>query len=195
MNGFVACDLYNAIKFHFTTDKYNFFKYNGKSGLKPGTYEKKKDKYFYVKLATKYQKKEELVDFLVSVFSLNYNGWVGGLFDSEIDKIHINRLKKIQSLSYMFENDCRKLFNDINNPNDILRVGSEYPLLLQRYLEQEINIETICILNNVLNFIEMWDNKIQDTIQWPSYKRLIIKYAPFIPMEVNKLRGILTKIL
>ena len=44
MNEFDACQLYMALKLHFTT-KYDYFKYNGKTKFTVAQFNKRKDKY------------------------------------------------------------------------------------------------------------------------------------------------------
>jgi hypothetical protein len=78
--------------------------------------------------------------------------------------------------------------------NDTLIVhDGEYPILLQKLLHNEISLETICILNKILNFLPSWDKKINDTIHYPNVSRRIKKYTPFIQFESTKYKIILKK--
>jgi hypothetical protein len=60
-------------------------------------------------------------------------------------------------------------------------------------MEERISIETLVILNDIMNFFPMWSKKIDDDIIWPSYRRRCIKYAPFIDYDKKKLKGILVE--
>ena len=108
---------------------------------------------------------------------------------------YLDRQKVLQSLSYVFENDCRKVFEGLDNPNEILKTDGDYPILLVRSLRKEIHIETLCILNQLLNFFPMWNKKIADTIRWPEYQRKVIKYASFLPQDTVKYKLILKKVI
>ena len=51
MSPFEAYKLYTAIKNHFTTESYDYFKYNGKVRASEHTFETRKDKYMFYKLS------------------------------------------------------------------------------------------------------------------------------------------------
>ena len=48
---FESYKLYNALKLHFETDSYDAVKYNFKTSVKPQSFFKRKDKYFFAKIA------------------------------------------------------------------------------------------------------------------------------------------------
>ena len=50
MEAFQAYKTYVAIKNHFTSKTYDFFKYNGRTKASRSTFEKRNDKYFFSKL-------------------------------------------------------------------------------------------------------------------------------------------------
>jgi len=192
ISGYEAFGLYQALKLHFTTDSYDYFKYNGKTSISVTSFENRKDKYHFYKLSRKYTNKEDLINFIVANLIEDEKSWVGVLLQEEADIIYRKRQKVIQSLSYTFENDCILIFEDcILNPNEVLKTDGDYPVLLTKALRKEIQIETLCILNQILGFIPMWTNKINDTIRWPEYRRKCIKYASFLPQDVVKYKLIL----
>ena len=74
MSAFEAYKEYIALKNHFTKADYDYIKYNGKTGLKYTSFEKRKDKVFFEKLS----KIENVCDFLVANFSIDPStprGW------------------------------------------------------------------------------------------------------------------------
>ena len=196
MTGYEAFSVFQALKLHFTSDTYDFFKYNGKSRISVDAFENRKDKYHFYKLSRRLIDRDELIMFIVANFLHNENIWVGDLLTEESETIYRQRQKVLQSLSYIFENDCRKLFDGIDNPNDFLKVNDgEYPILLTRTLQKDVEIETLCILNSILKFAPHWNKSIGDTIRWPLYNRKIIKYSEFLPKDVNKFKMILKKVI
>lgn len=196
ISGYEAFQIYQALKLHFTTDSYDYFKYNAKSNVSITTFENRKDKYHFYKLSRKYSNKDVLEDFIVANLVEDEKSWVGSLLQEEADLNYRKRQKVIQSLSYTFENDCILIFDDcILNPNDVLKTDGDYPTLLTKTLRKEIQIETLCILNSILGFIPMWTNKINDTIRWPEYRRKCIKYASFLPQDVVKYKLLLKKVI
>jgi len=195
MTGYEVYSLYNSLKLHFSQKSYDFFKYQGKSRVSVDTFEKRKDKFYFHKLARKYPNYDDMLFFLVSNFVENDNVWVGNLLGEEYEEKYKLHRKVYQSLSYVFENECLKIFEDCENPNDVLKTDGDYPILLVMALRKEISIETLCVLNSILNFLPMWDKKITDTIRWPEYKNKIEKFTCFLPKDVIKYKLILKKIL
>ena len=116
------------------------------------------------------------------------------MLQEEAVKRYNKHKKVLQSLSYTFESDCKKLFAD-GNPNDLIRTNGEYPKLLTMALQRDITVETLCILNSVLNFFPMWSSKISDTIRWPEFRTKVLKFTAFLPRDVVKYKMILKKLL
>jgi hypothetical protein len=192
MTGYEVFCLYQSLKLHFTQDSYDFFKYQGKSKVTIESFENRKDKWHFTKLSRKFSNKEGCIDFLVANFLEDDKVWVGTLLTEEADGIFKQRQKVIQSLSYTFENDCNLLFANVTDPNELLKViDGEHPLLLKKTMQKVIQIETLCILAKILDFLPMWNSKITDTIIWPLWQSKVIKYSPFIQFDEAKKRRIL----
>lgn len=190
MTGYEAFCLYNALKMHFTTDSYDYFKYNGKTRVSIDAFENRKDKYYFYKLSRR-NTKEDYIEFLVSNFIHDENVWVGTLLTEEALTIHRERMKIIQSLSYTINDDLSKMLEQAANPNELLVVNDTYPKLLKMVLYKEIKLETVCILNSLMNFFPMWNKNIRDTIRWPQIYKKCLKYTPFIQFDKQKFKTIL----
>ncbi len=195
MTGYEAFGLYQALKLHFTQESYDFFKYNGKSNVNVTSFENRKDKYHFYKLSRKYSNKDDLTDFIVANLMVTERMWVGDLLSEDAEVRYRARKKTLQSLSYVFENDCRTIFEGLDDPNSVIKTDGDYPVLLTKTLRGEVSIETLCILNHILNFFPMWNRKITDTIRWPDFRRKCEKYASFLPQDVVKYKMILKKVL
>ena len=196
MTGYEAFGLYESLKIHFSKDSYDFFKYNGKTNVSVTAFENRKDKYHFYKLSRKYTNRDDLINFIVANLVEKDNLWVGDLLNDSAEVNFRKHQKIIQSLSYTFENDCREVFDGLDNPNEALMVSDgDYPILLRKSLRKEIEIETLCILANILGFLPAWDKKIADTIRWPDYRRKLVKYAAFLPKDVVKYKLLLKKVL
>ena len=196
ITGYEAFGMYQAIKLHFTTDSYDFMKYGGKSKISVDAFDNRKDKYHFHKLSRRLTTQDELIMFLVANFIHNDTIWVGDLLTEESEAIYRQRQRVIQSMSYIFENDCRKIFDGVSNPNEVLQSDDgDYPRLLKMTLQKDTEIETLCILNNILGFLPLWNRKISDTVRWPQYSRKVTKYAAFLPKDVVKYKLILKKVL
>ena len=185
MTDFEAYKLYISIKNHFTIDSYDFFKYNGKNKLTVSSFQKRKDKIFFLKLA----KHSELQDFLVANFSINPKAWVKELaYGPEAEKNYKDWLKKQQSFSYIFKQEIKKLeysFNDL-----FIVHKNQHPLLLKSYLQKDISLETFCLLLKYSNCFKHWDIQLCDDPIWNSTRKLVLKYTPFIKIDDYKMREI-----
>jgi hypothetical protein len=196
ITGYEAFVLYQALKLHFTTDSYDYHKYGGKSKISVEAFENRKDKYFFYKLSRRFQGKDDLVNFMVANFVQDDKCWVGALLDQSAVDVYLERQKVLQSISYSFENDCEKIFGDVANPNEAIKsIDGEYPTLLKMSFRNSINIESVCILNRLIGFMNRWDRDISDTIRWPEYKRKIVKYSPFVIFDEIKCKKILKKVI
>ena len=67
----------------------------------------------------------------------------------------------------------------------------QHPILIKTYLAKRISIETMCILQNMLNYAKKFDKTIKDTIIWPQLKTKIVKYGPFIKYNPERMKLIL----
>ena len=196
MTGYETFGLYQALKLHFTQESYDFFKYNGKTNVSVTTFENRKDKYHFYKLSRRLAQKEDMIDFIVANLVEDEKTWVGSLLMQESEVNYRKHQKVIQSMSYTFENDCKLIFRDcILNPNEVLMTDGDYPVLLKKGLQKSVNIESMCLLNNMLGFVPMWSKKITDTIHWPNYRMKLLKYSAFIPKDDVKYKLILKKVL
>jgi len=65
-------------------------------------------------------------------------------------------------------------------------------VIVQMWMQEDISLETVVILNSIFGFIQREDSKISDTIIWPDNKRMIEKYTPFVNFDVNKCKTMLT---
>jgi len=192
--GFEAYALWNALKLHFTSDSYDYFKYNGKTNVSKSTFATNKSKYYFYRLSRKYNQ-EELKEFFIANFLEGKGDWVGELMEDGIDN-YTKWQKRIQSLTYAFENDIIYLLNKYGTEREeIFRVDrGNYPKLLEEVIHGKVMLETLIILNNNVNFVDKhWMPRIVDDIIWPTHYRKIKKYAPFIRYDKEKFLHILKK--
>ena len=189
MNGFDVYKLYLAIKLHFTSENYNFFTFNGKTRTTLESFEKRRDKYFFKKLATKFNQ-DELIQYFVAHFVQNEDTWIGDISKIEHSSVYPQWLKKIQSMSFVFSNDIDLLLKDADF-EELFKSTTTHPPLLKKYLSRSITLETLVILNQLLNYVKDFDKSIKDPVVWPELKRRVLKYEPFLSVDKPKYKQIL----
>lgn len=194
-SGFSAFAMFNALKIHFTSDSYDYFRYHGKSNVTADNFSNRKDKYSFYKLSRKYRL-EDLKNFYVANLLEKDVNWIGDINNLEGEETYKKWQKRNQSLTYRFEQDIIGLLNSTQSPNEMLVVtDGQYPILLKEVMHSNIAVETLVILNDIMNFFPMWDKKIADTIVWPSMRRKFVKYTPFIDYDKPKFTAILKECL
>jgi hypothetical protein len=186
-----AYAFYNALKLHFTSD-YDAIKYNYKTSANPKSFWKRKDKYYFAKVAKRFSDPSDMIDFYVSHF-INGSKWVGDMLSKEEN---YNEWQKInQALTYYFEGDMQKLSDKVDSFDGLFLIGdSPYPYVVSEYLSEDISLETVVILNKLTNFMKKANKEVTDTIVWPDVYNVINKYDPFVKADLNKCKKVILKL-
>jgi len=198
MNSYEAYTLYLAIKLHFTSSNYDFYKHNAKVNATFNTFLKRNDRFFFHKLTTKYNK-EEMLEYFVCNFFHNSKTWIGNLVRAD-GEINYTKWKKYnQALTYNFRNDCLLLRNIVDDDrvsfDDVFRISNgQHPRLLRLLLSEQISIQTFIILDKILSFCKNWDKEIAETVIWPEKSFKITKLKPFVNFNLTKCKFIMKEI-
>jgi len=181
---FEAYKKYLALKSHFTNPKYDYFKYQGHVKVTPATFETRKDKYFFYKLS----KQKNLEQYLVASFvDLGPSQWIGDLMENmKVHNTYAKWLKRQESLSYQYQNELTKLDDNYNKNFEV--IDGQHPTLLRLYLQKDVCIETVIILDSITPFIKYWSKNIDDRVVWPEVRSKIDKYKPFVRFNNEKCR-------
>ena len=173
---------YLALKLHFG-GKYDYFKYGGKTSATLSAFEKRKDKFKFVKLSQKLSD-PQILDYYLANF-IRGKEWIGD-FDQ---KNWLEHKKVNQSIEYVYENDIEKLLTLVENFDILFKVGEgNHPKLVKAYLGKKISLETLVILEKVLEYRKQFDAKISETYVWPKVSLLIKKYEPFLDIDARAFR-------
>lgn len=175
---------YLALKRHFTSS-YDFFKYNGKVKANSHSFENRKDKFFFYRLS----KTPEARNLILANMIEDPNIWAGDLLENNALETYQRWNKKQQTLGYVFRTEIAEL--DPDDPNADLLTDGDHPKLLRTYISNSISIETLSILNDLMNFFPYWEKKISDRILFPDINNRVRKYSPFLQYDKSKMRKIL----
>jgi hypothetical protein len=189
MNGYDLYGLYQAIKLHFTSESYNFFQYDGKTRISIDAFQKRRDKFLFHRLARKYRD-DEMVPFLVANFVHSDDNWTKSLLEDEAEQTYREWKRVTDSMTKIYEEDLRKIATR-ETFNDLFKVEEgQFPKLLMHFMQKDITIETMVILNNIFGFIKIWDKKISDDIIYPKVSRKVRKYGAFLAVNVEKYKNL-----
>ena len=182
---------YLALKNHFTKPNYDYQKYCGKVKASLQSFYKRKDRMWFEKMSRQ-KTDEEIVNFFVANF-VECNDpqslWIGEIIrEGEIR--YTNWKKKTESVSYLFKEEVEQVF-DSKKFDEMFEIKSnQHPQLLKEYLQGKLSLETMVILNNILNYKKDFDKKLQDPI-WEFVSLRILKYSSFLHTDVFKCKKIL----
>ena len=182
--------MFLSLKNHFTQEKYDFFKYNGKiRGVTKENFTMNSDRFLYQRICREYDEKN-ILDFFVANFAKG-KVWVRDFLEEEAREDYLAHTKHIQSLSYQFANEIDKLFRDCEPTSCFKPKRGMYPDVFMYYLSGNLSIHSMVILNDMIGFISRWDKAYVGDSIWPKHSILIKKYAPFLEYDKSKLKNIL----
>jgi hypothetical protein len=134
---------------------------------------------------------EEIINFFVSNFASCEDPqslWIGEII-KEGESNYKNWMRKTQSLSYIFKDEVSIL--TAKNFDEMFKVESnKHPKILKEFLQKKISLESMVILNNILEYKKQFDKKLQDPV-WEFVSMRIEKYTPFLHIDSNKFKLIL----
>jgi hypothetical protein len=195
MMPFDAYRCYLSMKNHFTKDKYDYHKYRGKSRATVQSFYKRKDRFWFEKLARN-KSDQEVVEFFVSNFITCTDPgklWIGEMIKDGEGR-YTEWKKRNQSLSYVFKEETESLFSDGDFDSMFAMDGTRHPQILKEYLRKNISIETLVILDKILGFRENFDSHLKDPV-WETVSMRIKKYSPFLNIDVQRYKQILKQVV
>jgi hypothetical protein len=185
---------YLALKNHFTKDSYDYHKYCGKSRATVQSFYKRKDRFWFEKVARQ-KTDQEVIEFFVANFVSCPDPetlWIGEMI-KEGEERYTNWKKKVQSLSYVFKEESEELFSQ-TKVDEVFQCSKGHPLILKKFLSGKISLETMVIYNRIFLFGNDYDKKLQDPV-WQTVSRKIRKYNPFLNIDVQRYKSILKNVV
>ena len=182
MDTYQAYCLYSSIKLHFAQEDYDAFKYNFRAKIKQSTFEKRRDRYFFEKIARRYPKDADLKLFFVDNI-MSDNQWIGDMDEES----HTKRDSYRQALFYNFQNEV-KLIREIAYKYNLTFDGVCKPnsdktdnLLLNLYTSQQVSPDTLAIIDHFVGFIKSLKRELSDPLGITESSLLTLrKYQQFI---------------
>lgn len=177
-----AYETFTAVKRHFESAEYDYFKYHGKCRMRP--YEKiGNQKFAFDKLGRRFGKdfaKVIAVSFLHQVPIK----WVGDLDGDDVQTAWRSHQKYIQSGTRVFKIDVEHLVDtmkkhNLSNLKDLIQPRDEMnlPAIDQMRLSGLIEPETCAIIDSLTSYSTRV--KCQNPL-WDESRMLILKFNPFI---------------
>jgi len=188
VTGFEVYKMYLALKLHFTSNSYDYFQYGGNAKASQVSFDQRKDKFFFVKLSRKF-KDFEARDFFVANFIAEDKVYPATLV-REGAKNYAEYIKRKDSLTYRFREDVATLHDSHEDFESLFSNISVHPPLLKSFLGGRICLETLTIFNKLFQFVPQFDKIISDEIVWKPLRNKVMKYDPFLTVDLGKYKSI-----
>lgn len=181
--------MYCAMKAHFGKGDYDFITYKGKTRIKRDTFYKRKDRSFFVRLSRKYKTEKEIKNYFVSNFIKNKKGYIANFSDDIFETWKLKR----QSFFDMFEVEMKPLVEAFENLFSI--ENGQHPKLMREFLGGRVSLETMIILNELVNYNPNWSKSLEDDIIWIDLRNLMNNYERFLTIDQEQYRIRLLKLI
>ena len=173
--------MYCALKAHFSREDYDYHKYGGKTKISRESYWKRKDRYYFAKIANKYDKPQ---DYFLSNFIKDKKGYIANFSDENYQSWKLKR-------QGFFDLFVAELTPHIQGPqlNPLFKVeNNQHPKLLKEYLGGRISLETLIILDDLVQYTKNWDKEMGDDVVWKDLSFFLKKYKGFLTINAEKYR-------
>ena len=196
--GFDVYKTYLAVKLHFASDTYDYYKYGGKVNAKLETFTKRKDRYFFHKLSTKYAE-SDILDFFVANFLADSKRWIGNLLANDGRGVYLDYKKRKESFIYHFKQDCGTIVSDFSRrslsfDDGFLCPNGQHPRMLRLLIQKKVSYQTAVVLNHFLGFTKNWDKEITEKIVWPEISLKVARVKPFINFNATECKLIMKEV-
>ena len=193
--GFDVYKTYLAVKLHFASDTYDYYKYDGKVNAKLDTFTKRKDRYFFHKLSTRYAK-SDILDFFVANFLADSKRWIGNLLANDGRDVYLDYKKRKEAFAYHFKQECGTIAIDLGRRNISFNDGfippdGQHPRVLRLLIQRKISYQTAVVLDHFLGFTKNWDKEITEKVVWPEISLKVSRVKPFVNFNATECKLIM----
>ena len=196
--GFDVYKTYLAVKLHFASDTYDYYKYDGKVNAKLDTFTKRKDRYFFHKLSTRYAE-TDILDFFVANFLADSKRWIGNLLANDGRDVYLDYKKRKEAFAYHFKQECGTIASDLGRRNISFNDGfipsnGQHPRILRLLIQRKISYQTAVVLDHFLGFTKNWDKEITEKVVWPEISLKVSRVKPFVNFNATECKLIMKEV-
>jgi len=186
MDAFDCYVCYLAMKRHFSDTEYDFIKYRGKVKASRSSFQNRRDMFMFEKLV----KHKHVHQYLLANFvKRGPKVYVSDLVqDQESQRIYIEWKRRQESLSRSYKNELEHLIEPFDD--NFKSKDGKHPHLLKVYFAGKISLETLIILNNMLDFFPRWCKYMRGDPIWEELWFKCVKYEPFLQYDKQKMKKI-----
>jgi hypothetical protein len=175
-----------ALSSHFRPGTYNYFFYNGKTKHTQEHFEKRNDRYHFVKLSR--HRNPKLL--MIAVLLNDPNTWVGNANGAEAEDLFLERERNIQSLSYHVKEQLGLLDRDFNK--NFRAARGEHPPVLRLFLGGRVSIETMSVLAILTGFTDHWKTVGDPLLEEVRHK--VDRYKGFLEFDQDRMKKVIMEV-
>jgi len=181
---------YLAFKNHFTKEKYDYFKYRGRSRSSTAAFNKRKDRYFFERISRKKTEKEIRNFFLANfIESFDSNSvWIGEIIDSG-EKKYLKWEERNNNLFEIFKDNVDHMFDEYDL-EEFFSCKKGHSPILKEYFSGKLSIEEMVVYDKIFSYIKDHDKQLLDPV-WETVSIKIKKYIPFLNINILKYKNYL----
>ena len=181
--------MYCAMKAHFGKSDYDFVTYKGKTRIKRDTFYRRKDRSFFVRVSRKYKTEQEIQNYFVSNFIKDKKGYIANFSNENYESWKLKR----QGFFDLFDVEMKPLVDAFE---DLFTVtNGQHPKLMREFLGGRVSLETIIILDELVNFGPDWNKQLEDDIIWIDLRNLMNNYKRFLTIDQEQYKIRLLKLI
>lgn len=197
IDGKSVYQLYLMVKGHFN-GRYDCVKYKWVMRISDKAYEKRRDRYFFERLADKYNLGELYKIFLANMLA-NANAWVGEISGADALQFYRQYTGKLERASYIYKEDLENLCFFCEKKaikfKDLFDCTAGQPLIFKMLQQEIISYETFLIINSAANFMNKFNESMRDDIVWCEYRKRIEGYQKLLNINNVEAKTILLNII
>ncbi len=181
--------MYCAMKAHFGKSDYDFVTYKGKTRIKRETFYKRKDRSFFVRLSHKYKTELEIQNYFVANFIKDKKGYIANFSNENYESWKLKR----QGFFNLFDVEMKPLVDAFE---DLFVVeNGQHPKLMKEFLGGRVSLETVIVLDELVNFDPNWNKELEDDIIWIDLRNLMNNYERFLTIDQEQYKIRLLKLI
>ena len=183
--GFQVCKILMALKLHFTSNSYNYFKYDGEVNMSLNAYAMRKDKYQCERLSRKNSVENKFVDFASTIYAhAEYPKklWTSDFLTKDAENEYEESVKWTDSLTYNFTQELTTVMQsgvDAGFSYNWALNADDVPPLVSMLFKGNVSLEFCCILEQRLGMIEAWKTHEGDVF-FDQFASRVERFRPFI---------------
>lgn len=188
---------YMALKLHFTSEHYDFFKYNNKiQALTEEKFKSRKDISVFHKINSAIPQ-SILVPFFISQFIHSYNFNVFNLIENQVksQKIYTDWKNRTDNMLDVYKKDLNTLAKESNGSwkKVICQEEDDYPLLFKLVMIDKISKETYTLLNDLFSQTTKVYESLENDVMYKSLNLKYRKYRPFLMPTIDDILRVTPK--